>query len=85
MYKNIEKKNIIELKNLVEYQEGQVVSKTLVQHKFRKENPQVPMIPSETEKDFLKLCKVFGPPSQHERWCCTIFKTEREEICCTGK
>lgn len=32
MYKNIEKKNIIELKNLVEYQEGQVVSKTLVQN-----------------------------------------------------
>ena len=46
-----------------------------VQHKFRKENPQVPMIPSETENDFFKLCKVFGPPSQHERWCCTIFKT----------
>ena len=21
------------------------------------------------------MCKVFGPPSQHERWCCTIFKT----------
>lgn len=46
-----------------------------VQHKFRIENPQVPMIPSETENDFFKLCKVFGPPSQHERWCCTIFKT----------
>lgn len=42
---------------------------------FRKENPTVPMIPSETESDFFKLCKVFGPPSQHERWCCTIFKT----------
>ena len=35
----------------------------------------VPMIPSETENDFFKLAKVFGPPSQHERWCCTIFKT----------
>lgn len=43
--------------------------------KFRKENPSVPMIQSETENDFFKLCKVFGPPSQHERWCCTIFKT----------
>lgn len=42
---------------------------------FRKENPRVPLIPSETENDFFKLCKVFGPPSQHERWCCTIFKT----------
>ena len=42
---------------------------------FRKENPRTPMIPSETENDFFKLCKVFGPPSQHERWCCTIFKT----------
>ena len=42
---------------------------------FRKENPRVPMIPSETENDFFKMCKVFGPPSQHERWCCTIFKT----------
>lgn len=43
--------------------------------KFRVENPMVPMIPSETENDFFKMCKVFGPPSQHERWCCTIFKT----------
>lgn len=46
-----------------------------VTEKFRHENPMVPMIPSETENDFFKLCKVFGPPSQHERWCCTIFKT----------
>ncbi len=46
-----------------------------VKTKFREENPTVPMIPSETENDFFKLCKVFGPPSQHERWCCTIFKT----------
>ena len=46
-----------------------------VLEKFRRENPRVPMIPSETENDFFKLCKVFGPPSQHERWCCTIFKT----------
>ncbi len=43
--------------------------------KFRKENPTIPMIPSETENDFFKLCKIFGPPSQFERWCCTIFKT----------
>lgn len=46
-----------------------------VQKKFRTENPRIPMISSETENDFFKLCKVFGPPSQHERWCCTIFKT----------
>lgn len=32
MYKNIEKKQILKLKDLVEYQEGQVVSKTLVQN-----------------------------------------------------
>lgn len=32
MYKNIEKKAKLELKNLVEYQDGQVVSKTLVQN-----------------------------------------------------
>ena len=31
MYKNIEKKQIMKLEDLVEYQEGQVVSKTLVQ------------------------------------------------------
>lgn len=42
---------------------------------FRSENPFTPMIPSETENDFFKLCKVFGPPSKFERWCCTIFKT----------
>lgn len=32
MYKNIDKEKVLELKNLVEYQEGQVVSKTLVQN-----------------------------------------------------
>lgn len=32
MYKNIEKQVKLELKNLVEYQSGQVVSKTLVQN-----------------------------------------------------
>lgn len=32
MYKNIEKNTKLELKDLVVYQEGQVVSKTLVQN-----------------------------------------------------
>ena len=32
MYKNIEKQVSLRLKDLVEYQEGQVVSKTLVQN-----------------------------------------------------
>ena len=31
-YKNLDKEEILELKNLVVYQEGQVVSKTLVQN-----------------------------------------------------
>lgn len=48
---------------------------TYVENYFRKENPFTPMIPSETEKDFFKLCKIFGPPSKFQRWCCTIFKT----------
>ena len=34
MYKNIVKKEKVELKNLVAYQEGQVVSKTLVQNDY---------------------------------------------------
>ena len=34
MYKNINKKEVLELKNLVWYQEGQVVSKTLVQNEL---------------------------------------------------
>ena len=42
---------------------------------FREENRRTPLIPSETENDFFKLCNVFGPPSKFERWCCTIFKT----------
>lgn len=33
MYKNIEKKVALKLKDLVDYQKGQVVSKTLVQNK----------------------------------------------------
>lgn len=32
MYKNIEKQTKLELKDLVEYQDGQVISKTLVQN-----------------------------------------------------
>ena len=46
-----------------------------VEDAFRKENRFTPMIPSETDNDFFKLCNVFGPPSKFERWCCTIFKT----------
>ena len=34
MYKNIAKKEKLELKNLVDYQEGQVVRKTLVQNDY---------------------------------------------------
>lgn len=34
MYKNVEKKTKIQLKDLVAYQDGQVVSKTLVQNEF---------------------------------------------------
>lgn len=34
MYKNVEKQTKIELKDLVLYQEGQVVSKTLVQNDY---------------------------------------------------
>lgn len=34
MYKNIVKKEKVELKNLVAYQDGQVVSKTLVQNDY---------------------------------------------------
>ena len=34
MYKNIDKKKIVELKEMVEYQQGQVVSKTLVQNEL---------------------------------------------------
>lgn len=34
MYKNIEKQVKLALKDLVEYQEGQVVSKTLVQNEY---------------------------------------------------
>ncbi len=48
---------------------------TYTENDFRVENPFTPMIPSETDNDFFKLCNVFGPPSKFERWCCTIFKT----------
>lgn len=34
MYKNIEKQKVLNLKDLVEYQSGQVVSKTLVQNDY---------------------------------------------------
>lgn len=46
-----------------------------VERVFRKDNPFTPMVPSRSEKDFVALCNVFGPPSKFERWCCTIFKT----------
>lgn len=34
MYKNIEKQKVLQLKDLVEYQDGQVVSRTLVQNDY---------------------------------------------------
>lgn len=34
MYKNVAKQTVLQLKDLVDYQEGQVVSKTLVQNAF---------------------------------------------------
>ncbi len=34
MYKNIEKQTVLSLKDLVDYREGQVVSKTLVQNDY---------------------------------------------------
>ena len=34
MYKNIEKQKVMQLKDLVEYQDGQVVSRTLVQNDY---------------------------------------------------
>lgn len=59
-----------------------------VEKTFREENPIPPVLPSETENDFFKLCNVFGPPSKFERWCCTIFKTSNlnsEFECLEGK
>lgn len=34
MYKNIDKRKIVELKELIKYQKGQIVSKTLVQNEL---------------------------------------------------
>ena len=34
MYKNIEKQKVLQLRDLVEYQDGQVVSRTLVQNDY---------------------------------------------------
>ena len=34
MYKNIEQQKVLQLKDLVEYQDGQVVSRTLVQNDY---------------------------------------------------
>ena len=34
MFKNIEKQKVLQLKDLVEYQDGQVVSRTLVQNDY---------------------------------------------------
>ncbi len=44
-------------------------------NEFKTENPFTPLISSDTNKDFFEMCDIFGPPSQFERWCCTIFKT----------
>ncbi len=34
MYKNIEKEQVLNLKDLIEYQDGQIASKTLVQNEY---------------------------------------------------
>ena len=43
--------------------------------KFKENNVFTPFIVAKSEKSFLKLCDVFGPPSRIMRWCCSIFKT----------
>ncbi|TDX53241.1 phosphoadenosine phosphosulfate reductase family protein [Orenia marismortui] len=42
---------------------------------FKNENEFTPIIEGDTDKDFMDLCEVFGPPSRVVRWCCSMFKT----------
>lgn len=43
---------------------------------FKRIHPQTIVMPAKnSDKDFLELCKVIGPPSRVMRWCCTVFKT----------
>lgn len=43
--------------------------------RFMRDNPLIPVVFAETEKDFFELTKTIGPPSRVMRWCCPIFKT----------
>ena len=54
MYKNIEKQKLLKLKEQVEYQKGQVVSKTLVQNEL----VSVTIFHLIKEKKFLRMQRV---------------------------
>ncbi len=43
--------------------------------RFRASNPTTPFFIPKSEHDFFEMCNKMGPPTQHNRWCCTIFKT----------
>ncbi|MFQ6041411.1 MAG: phosphoadenosine phosphosulfate reductase family protein, partial [Candidatus Poribacteria bacterium] len=43
--------------------------------RFRRSCPTTPFFIPKSEHDFFSLCDEMGPPTQHNRWCCTIFKT----------
>ena len=54
MYKNIDKQTKLTLKELVEYQEGQVVSKTLVQNDY-------------VSMTIFSFCLLYTSPSPRDR------------------
>lgn len=42
---------------------------------FKATNPGVTCHQSSSHQEFLELCKVIGPPSRINAWCCSVFKS----------
>ncbi len=42
---------------------------------FKEKNPLVPFIDAVSERNFMDLCKIVGPPTRMNDWCCSIFKS----------
>lgn len=41
---------------------------------FRRRNPTIPFLENSSDVNFLDMCRLIGPPSRINAWCCSVFK-----------
>ena len=42
---------------------------------FREKNSEIPFCQNSSDHTFLDMCKLIGPPSRINAWCCSVFKS----------